>query len=85
MTEAMVEKVREILASKQFTETEKFIVKWQFGMLGSFKAALVDVIKLADEDNLAKLAKGFPEEVAVFIAWNAGDLAERLREAGLEV
>lgn len=42
---------------------EKFVVEWQYGMLGSFREALVYAIMKADIVNSAKLAKGFPEEV----------------------
>lgn len=78
-------KIREVLDSRTFSEAEKFIVRWQVGMLGDFKTALIDAIKRADDGNLERLGKGFPTEVAAFVAWSRGDLALRLREAGLEV
>ena len=80
----MPEHVRKILADPNFTEGEKWVVKWQHRLLGSFQTALADAIKLADDDNLARLAKGFPEQVQGFLGWNRGDLARRLRAAGLE-
>ena len=45
------------------SEGEEFIVMWQFRLLGHFKTALIEVICLADEDNLDKLRLGFPYEV----------------------
>lgn len=40
---------------------------------------------MADEENLARLARGFPVEVAGFNQWRAGDLGQRLRAAGLGI
>lgn len=51
---------------KECTPGEKFIIEWQYGMLGGFKSALMDAISRADEGNLAKLAIGFPDEVFGF-------------------
>jgi len=48
------------------TKGEKFIVDWQYRMGGSFCMALVEVIGRADIGNLAKLKKGFPDEVEAF-------------------
>ena len=45
------------------TESERFIVKWQYSMLGGFKSALVLAIAKADTDNRARLERGFPNEV----------------------
>lgn len=45
------------------TKGERFIFEWQYGMSGGFMRALARVITLADDINLARLAKGFPEEV----------------------
>lgn len=79
------EKIGEVLTSPAWTDSEKFIVKWQFGLLGDFYTALIDAIKRADEKNLARLELGFPAEVQGFRAWAYGDLARRLRDAGLEI
>jgi len=51
------------------TEGEKFIVKWQYNMLGSFESALVSVIQRADIINLSRLILGFPEEVEAFLSF----------------
>ena len=80
----MLEHVRRILDSPDFTPGEKWVVKWQFRLLGSFQTALADAIKLADDDNLARLASGFPDQVQGFLGWNRGDLARRLRDKGLQ-
>lgn len=42
---------------------EAFVVKWQYGGLGTFKTALADCIAKADTGNLKRLVAGFPEEV----------------------
>ena len=77
--------IGEFLMSEKWTPEEKWVIKWQFRLLGDFHRALFDAIKLADEHNLARLAEGFPSQVAGFMAWHAGDLGKRLREAGLEI
>ena len=41
----------------------------QFGMGGGFFRLLFDTIAKADGDNLAKLEKGFPEEVDAYKTW----------------
>jgi len=77
--------IRDFLGSSNWNYGEQFIIRWQFGILGSFQQALIDVIKLADEENLSRLAIVFPREVDAFRAWSCGDLARRLRDAGLEI
>jgi len=77
--------VDQVLNSDLWTPGEKAIVKWQFRLLGGFLDALFLAIARANEENLAKLELTFPEEVAGFRAWSHGDLARRLRKAGLEI
>jgi len=48
------------------TKGEIFIVKWQYGLHGSFKKALSDAIKQADVHNLHRLSLAFPDEVAAY-------------------
>ena len=83
------QKIGEFLESPDWTEGEKFIIKWQFNnslhLLGDFKTALIGAIKQADHGNLARLALGFPREVEGFRQWAYGDLGSRLRAAGLEI
>jgi len=68
-----------------WTDGVKSLIKWQFGLHGDFRTALWDAIKQADENNLRLLSLGFPLEVEAFLWWNRGDLAEKLRAAGLEI
>lgn len=70
----------------QLTEDEEFIVKWQYRMLGDFKKALIEAIKFADESNLERLKKGFPEEVQGFINYTqvSGWWQEVQRRAGIK-
>lgn len=77
--------VGQFLESDQWTGAEKWVLRWQFGLLGDFQTALSEAIKRADDSNLARLELGFPEQVAGFIAWSRNDLGTRLREAGLEI
>lgn len=77
--------IKEFLASPDWTESEKWVIKWQFHELGDFQSALAEAIKRADDDNLVRLGRGFPTQVGGFIQWNRGDLGRRLRDAGLEI
>lgn len=77
--------VGDILFSPEWTEGEKWIVKFQFRLLGGFGTALANAICAADENNLDRLALGFPEEVSGYRAWVYGDLRIRLNAAGLEI
>lgn len=40
-----------------------FIVEWQYGYAGGFTKALIGAMVVADDFNLEKISKGFPEEV----------------------
>ena len=84
-----IRQIGEFLESPEWNAGEKFVIKWQFNrslqLLGDFGAALAEAIVRADDSNLTKLALGFPDEVAGFLAWNRGDLGIRLRDAGLEI
>ena len=79
------EQIGEFFNSPDWTEGEKFIIKWQFGILGDFKTALIEACCRADEDNLERLHRGFPEEVEAYLAWNRGNLGTRFRDAGLNI
>lgn len=85
MTTVNFKMAGEILRSPDWTEAEKLVVRWQFGLLGDFRQALMVAIARADDINLAKLSEGFETEVTGFLAWSRGDLATRLRAAGLEI
>lgn len=61
----------------------KAVLKWQWNLYGDFYAALFGAIKRADDQNLERLRLGFPVEVAGFLAWNRGGLAQELRAKGV--
>jgi len=67
------------------TEGEKFIVKWQYHLLGSFFTALANAIATADRDNQYRLRKSFPEEVSAMIAFKEidGYWSEVQKKAGI--
>jgi hypothetical protein len=44
-------------------------IEFQFNFAGDFYVALFQAIGRADPDNLAKLEKGFPEEVHAHVLW----------------
>lgn len=48
------------------TPDEEELIQWQYKELGGFKAALWLAIARADTGNLARLAVGFPQEVAAY-------------------
>lgn len=73
------------LASPGWTYSEKFVIKWQYQLLGEFETALMGAIKRADEANLYRLEIGFPIQVQGFRQWTHSDLGVRLRAAGLEI
>ncbi len=52
------------------TASERFIVEWQYHMLGGFRIALVHAIAKADDGNLERLRKGFPDEVDGFVSYS---------------
>jgi len=49
---------------------------YQYRRSGGFFKALFDAIKVADSDNLPKLAKGFPEEVEAYKTWTRVGVTE---------
>jgi hypothetical protein len=82
---ATAEEIGAILRSPNFDESDKWVVKWQFRMLGSFETALSQAIKQADDDNLTLLALGFPVQVEGYRRWTRDGLGRRLRAAGLDI
>ena len=71
-----------------FTPGELFIIRWQYGELGDFLSALIEAMIRADDDNLRKLALGFPEEVEALCQYRHEDgwwdkLEQRAIEAGI--
>lgn len=73
---------RKLLESPEFTEGEKLYLKFQRNEIGDFYRCLFETIARADVQNLNRLAKGFPEEVAAYIAWSQGDLYDRVKAFG---
>ena len=46
---------------------ELAVVKWQYKLNGHFYTSLWDAICLADDGNLMRLSRGFPDEVNGYI------------------
>lgn len=83
-----VQSVGEFLLRDDVTLSEKLVIKWQFRLCGHFYTALWDAIKRADDENLDRLALGFPAHVAGFRAWAHGQpyhMGRKLREMGLPI
>lgn len=78
----------DFLTHPEVTDAERLIIKWQYGLTGDFETALWEAIIRADEDNLQRLAIGFPDHVAAYGAWAFGrpySMAEKLRSLGMEM
>ena len=73
------------LASDDWNDDEKLVIKWQFRLLGDFKESLFRTIARADDANRKRIALGFPAEVNAYNLWTCSNLATRLREAGLQI
>ncbi len=73
------------LNSPESTKAERYILRWQFHLLGDFEAALIKTLALADEDNFERLQVAFPFQARAFADWRQGDMAQRLRKRGVEV
>jgi hypothetical protein len=57
-------------AFPNFAPGERFILEWQYRMLGGFHTALVEAICRADDGNLARLRMGFPNEVDAYLRFS---------------
>jgi hypothetical protein len=79
------ETIGKFLMDSENSSAEKWVVKWQFRLLGDFETALAECITRADDRNLERLADGFPTQVSGFLAWSRGAMAQRLRKAGLDL
>ena len=73
------EKLFSTLLDGNLTPGERFIVEWQFRLLGDFRKALMHAIVRADEGNLALLMMGFPLEVGAYLEWRSGKMGQFLR------
>lgn len=84
-----VDTIYRFLQSDDWTESEKWVIKWQYNkslnLLGGFETALAEAICQADENNLALLYRGFPDQVTGYTQWTRGGLGRRLRAAGLNI
>ena len=48
------------------TTEEKIIYEWQYRMMGGFYTSLMKTISSADEINLSRLSRAFPEHVSAY-------------------
>lgn len=80
-----IQTIGRFIESPDWSDAEKWVIKWQFRLLGDFQTALAEAIARADDNNLRLIAFGFPNQVEGFLSWNRGDLADRLRSAGLAI
>ncbi len=71
---------------EKLDESEKFIVMWQYNYLGDFKHAFAECIKFTDDENLARIGRGFPLEVVGYQNYTRtpGWWTEVQKKAGIE-
>ena len=72
--------IHAFLDSKENSETDKYLVKWQFRVFGDFETSLMETIARADEDNLDLLRRAFPMQVEAYLDWAIGGAGKRIRE-----
>ena len=82
---ADIKTIRKFLVHPDLSTSERWVVMWQFRILGDFGSALAKAITLADESNLNRLAAGFPVEVQGYREWSQGGLGRKLRDMGLDI
>jgi hypothetical protein len=72
------------ITTDKLTESQVIIIKWQYGYFGSFYKKMFEAITLADDTNIARIEKGFPELVKAFNLYKTQfgffDECERLAE-----
>ena len=80
------------LALNGMTPGESFLLKWQYRWFdaGDFAEAFVRAASLADDKNAARLAAGFPEEMAALKRFYTEDgywlkIQAKAQDAGLPV
>ena len=75
----------EVMEGDLLSDEEKWCVRWQhhhhgrFYRPSAFELKFFELIELADEQNLDRLAHGWPLEVRAIRAWRGSDMAQRLR------
>jgi hypothetical protein len=84
------DRLSDVYRSGNFTEAELRVLSYQFGIdKGGFFHALMETIFLADFENQARLALGFPDEVAAVRSFMYGgakpSLSTRFRQAGVDL
>ena len=82
---ASIAEISRALTSDQFNNGEKSLIEWQYRMCGDFRSALWKAISHADDGNLNRLAKGFPQEIAAYYDFINGNLGNRIRDFGLDI
>ena len=50
----------ELVDMEYLTATEAITIKWWYGHFKGFEKKLMDIIEVADKDNLFRLKQGFP-------------------------
>ena len=75
-----------LMEAKDIAPAErKLVTDWQMGMGGSFYKSLIQLMGRADAENLTRMSMGFPDDVAAWVSWTHGNLAERVRALGIDV
>lgn len=83
MNEEMRSKIAAALASDDWTDGEKMVLKFQWGKLEGFYTSLIDTMLMADPIDLYRFYSGFTSLTVAVRDWRDGDLAVRFRAAGV--
>jgi hypothetical protein len=76
------ERFVEVMTSPHFTKGEKFICQAEYrnDTLSTFEQALWRILCAADEKNLSKLCRAFPQEANAFKRWRYGGLRQMFEQ-----
>jgi len=56
---------------EDLTQGQMFIIEWQYRSIGDFKKALIELMCLADDRNLERIAKGYPVEARAYTCYKS--------------
>ncbi len=86
MNEAEIQqraRVSAALDSDDWTEGEKRVLRWQWGLMGGYWTAFFEAAMRADDGNLDALARAYPGVISALRSWKFGNLGTRFRDADI--
>lgn len=67
------------------TPGERKTLEWQLGHTGGFFTRLFEMMTIADDTNLRRLAYGFPEYVQGYLSYMDGTLTRKCQQHGVDL